>query len=117
MNNTDDTPLMIICSFPNIESARSAAKSCIQKRLAACAKIQSQPVESIYWWKDKIEQGSEFLLILKSNSHLYQECEREIKKQHSFETPEIFGISIDQIEAGYLTWMKQELSHDPTAVR
>ena len=115
MNRPAETPIMIICSFPDIKAARAAAKVCVEKRLAACAKVQSQPAESFYWWKGQIEQGSEFLLVLKSSSHFYQECERELKNQHPFETPEIFGISIDQIEAGYLTWIKQELSHDSTA--
>lgn len=117
MNRPDDTPILIVCSFPDIHTARTAAKLCVEKRFAACVKIQSQPVESFYWWNGKIEQGSEFLLILKSRFRFYQHCEQELKKQHPFETPEIYGISIDKMEAGYLTWMNQELSHDPTSVK
>ncbi len=43
--------------------ARKISEHLLKKRLIACAKFQ---IESMYWWKDKINEEKEFVVIAKT---------------------------------------------------
>jgi periplasmic divalent cation tolerance protein len=110
MDHEETSSLIVISTcFPTLEPARQVAKICVEKRLAACAKVLPQPCESFYWWQGQVQTGSEFWLILKSSLKLYTSCELEIKKNHPFETPEIFALRIEKGSEDYLTWINREL--------
>jgi len=47
------------------EEAKTIAQALVERRLAACVNIVPQ-VQSVYRWKEKVEEAEEWLLIIKT---------------------------------------------------
>lgn len=84
------------------------AETMVEKRLAACVQITG-PVTSVYRWKEKLNMDREWLLIFKSSGKLYDELEREIKKLHTYDVPEILSVPVEKGNKDYLNWLDTEL--------
>lgn len=96
--------LVVLCTFPDQETARRISKEIISENLAACVNLVPG-VESIYRWEGKIEQASEVLAIFKVAADGFKGLENELLEKHPYETPEIIGIAPDQVTEGYLNWV------------
>lgn len=86
--------------------AQKIAEALIESRAAACVQI-IENVKSLYTWKDGIESELECLLFIKTTSNNYEECERIIKENHSYETPEIIATEIVMGSKEYLDWLQK----------
>ena len=62
-------------------------------------------VESIYWWKGKVETGRERLLILKTAKGKLKKLEAEVRRMHSYEVPEFLVVGVEGGAKEYLDWM------------
>ncbi|MBD3231656.1 divalent cation tolerance protein CutA [Candidatus Dependentiae bacterium] len=89
------------------EQAEKIAFLMLKSRLVACANIF--PVNSLYWWNDKIENDNEFVLILKSLDKNFDQICTKVKQNHSYDVPCIIKI---QCEADnmFLNFAKKKLS-------
>lgn len=90
------------------EEAEKIAEALIKERRAACISAISS-VRSIYWWKGKIEQAEEVLLIIKTKKTLMDEVIKLIKKNHSYTVPEIIAVPIVAGNPDYLKWLRSEV--------
>jgi periplasmic divalent cation tolerance protein len=90
------------------EDAEKVARILVEKRLAGCVQTVG-PIQSTYWWKDKIETAEEWLCLIKSEKRLYKELEKTIKDIHPYKTPEITATPLIQGSKEYLEWLDQEL--------
>jgi len=90
------------------EDAEKVARALVQKRLAGCVQIIG-PIQSTYWWKNRIETAKEWLCLIKSEKGLYKEVEKTIKEIHPYETPEITAVPIVAGSKEYLEWLHDEL--------
>lgn len=95
---------IVLCTFPDAETARHISKEIISENLAACVNL-IPAVESIYRWEGKIEQANEVLAIFKVAAAGFQDLEDALLEKHPYETPEIIGIAPDQVSEGYLKWV------------
>jgi periplasmic divalent cation tolerance protein len=93
------------------EDARKIARALVEKRLAGCVQIIG-PIESVYWWKKKIETAEEWLCVIKAKSDDFEEIEKAIRRIHSYETPEILATSITLASQDYLNWLDSELKKE-----
>ena len=98
---------IIYTTFPNKKLAEKLADKILKARLAAC--INYWPINSQYWWKNKIEKAKEWVLIIKTVKKNYQKIEKIIKKNHPYQIPAIFSWSIEKVEKDYLKWFKKEV--------
>jgi len=71
--------------------------------------ISSAAVGSIYRWKGKIESGREYLLIMKTTERRLRELEREVKRLHSYETPEFVVLEVKGGSKAYLEWLAESV--------
>jgi len=94
---------IIITTTQDKESAKKIARLLVEKKLAACG--QMFPIESIYFWKDKICEESETILFIKSRIELFEEIKAAIKENHAYEVPEIIQIPITNGLPEYLKWI------------
>ncbi|MCL2634522.1 MAG: divalent-cation tolerance protein CutA [Oscillospiraceae bacterium] len=94
---------MIISTFPDKKSAKSAAMLLVEKRLAAC--VQLMPIESVYSWQGEICNEEEVMLLIKSKADLFREIASAIKEAHTYEVPEIIQIPITDGFSEYLNWI------------
>ncbi len=89
------------------DDAERIAQTLVERRLAACVQIVG-PIQSTYWWKEKIETAEEWLCLIKTRSDLYDAIEAAIIELHSYEVPEIVALPIVAGSANYLRWLVEE---------
>ncbi len=86
--------------------ARKLARLMVEKRLAAC--VQYAPVRSIYRWKGRVESAREHLLLAKTRASLAGKLILFVRKNHSYELPEIVVLPIAGGLKEYLNWIEKE---------
>ena len=79
------------------------ARTLVEKRLAAC--VQILPMESVYRWREAVEEASEWLLVCKIRSEDFTVVQAAILTQHSYELPEIVLTPIVRGSENYLAWI------------
>jgi len=67
------------------------------------------PASSLFWWKERINQENEFLVLMKTRSVLFEKLATTIKQMHSYEVPEIIAVPITKGEQSYLEWLNGSL--------
>ncbi len=92
----------------DVEEAKKIGKALLQESLVACANILPGMV-SLYEWKSELREDSEAVLLLKTSRALLQSCESQIVLLHSYETPCIVTLPINDIHSPYLKWVKESL--------
>ena len=96
-------PVIIVSTYPDKKTVTKTANELVKKRLAACANISK--ISSIYSWKGKIENTSEFLVLFKTTQKNKNALKKAIKKMHPYDIPEIAEINISSINQPYLKWL------------
>ena len=91
----------------NREEATRLGREVVEKRLAACANILD-PMRSIYWWRGKLEESEEAVLVLKTRESRLAELIEEVARLHSYECPCIEAIPISTGNPAYLQWIEDE---------
>src|SRR5438477_5411171 len=95
---------LVLTTCGSVEEARHIARELVERRLAACVNIAPQ-IESVYRWKDKIENATEFLLIIKTTVDVFERLRQALIELHSYEVPECIEIAIEEGSAAYLDWI------------
>ena len=96
-------PVIIISTYPDKKTVTKTANELVKKRLAACVNISK--ISSIYSWKGKIENTSEFLVLFKTTQKNKNALKKAIKKMHPYDIPEIAEIDVSSINQPYLKWL------------
>jgi len=95
---------LIMSTCKSSEEAEKIGKDLLQKKLVACAKVIQQ-MKSMYWWKGKIQENNEVLLLLLTKDTLVEPVMERVKKLHSYEVPEIVELKIEKGNEQYIEWM------------
>jgi len=99
--------LVVFVTAGSSKQARKIGQTLLKAKLAACVTIFPN-AHSIYAWKGKVVEGREAVLMVKTTDARYQEVERSIKVEHSYETPEIIAVSVNRGLPRYLAWVVSE---------
>ena len=100
---------LVLVTVPDVKTARILAKAALQARLIACANL-IRGIESHYWWKAKLETGSEVLMLCKTTTAQLASLEKLIVAKHPYDTPEFLVVAIDGGNRRYLQWLKEACS-------
>ena len=95
---------IILCTFPDKESAESIARLLVNDKIAACINILPD-ITSIYMWEEQIKSTQEYLLLIKANKSFYHRIETLLIEYHPYELPEIIAVSIENGLPEYLSWI------------
>ena len=101
-------PVIIVSTFPSKQSVTSIANKLVKQKLAACVNIIN--ISSIYAWKGKIENQSEYLALFKTSKKNQSKLKKELQKLHPYDIPEIAEINVDSINQSYLKWLVDSTS-------
>ena len=101
--------IMVWCTFPDMETARAAAKSIISEALAACVNI-TPGVESHFQWQGQYETANEVLTIWKTSRDGWDVFCSRLKELHPYETPEIIATEVVAGHPAYLAWVAETVS-------
>jgi periplasmic divalent cation tolerance protein len=100
--------IVVLSTCDSEEEAKRLARHLVEHHLAACVNILPG-ARSVYRWKGKIEDASEFVLIIKSSRPLFPALRAELEKAHSYEIPEVIALPILDGSEPYLNWLDSEL--------
>ena len=95
--------VVIISTYPNKNSISKVANELVKSQLAACVNISK--ISSIYAWKGKIENSSEYLALFKTTEKNKKKLKQKIKDTHPYDVPEIAEIDVKSINNSYLKWL------------
>jgi periplasmic divalent cation tolerance protein len=99
---------VVLTTTADEEQAETLAKKIVASKLAAC--VQVQQIKSFYMWKGEVCAEPECLLFIKARSAQYSALESFIKSSHTYETPEIIQLPIQNGHPAYLKWMVEVTS-------
>ena len=99
--------LLVYTTYPSIVEAERAGRSLVEQRLAACVNILPGMV-SHYWWQGTVERGEEVVMIIKTRASLAERVSAAVKADHSYTTPAILVLPVEQVDAAYLGWLMAE---------
>jgi periplasmic divalent cation tolerance protein len=99
---------IIYITAGDMPEARKIGRILVEERLAACANIF--PITSIFRWKGKIDEASEFGIIIKTRTEKVKLIEKRVKDIHSYEAPCVVSFRIDEGSLDYLEWINDSVS-------
>jgi periplasmic divalent cation tolerance protein len=94
---------LVITTCP-VDKSQKLIDEILRLKLAGCA--SKTEVDSKFWWKGKIDEKKESLIIFKTREELVEKLFRKIKKLHPYKVPEIIEIKVEKVDHKYLKWLK-----------
>jgi periplasmic divalent cation tolerance protein len=94
----------VLVAFPDRTGAHDIIKHLLEAHLIACANLF--PVESSYWWKGRMEQTSEWMVLMKIRSEDFGKVREEILERHRYQVPCIVRYAIIEADERYLDWIR-----------
>lgn len=83
------------------EEADKLSRGLVEEKLAFC--VSALPaVKSTYYWENKLCQDEETLLIIKTRSSKFTALETWVRKNHSYDVPEVIALPIVKGSQPYL---------------
>ena len=104
--------IIVYVTVPNQQVADDLSAEILRLRLAACVNAIPQMV-SRYWWKEKLECSNEWILLIKTLDHLYEDLCACIIQQHPYQIPCILKIPVSGGHPPFLAWINQETKAAP----
>jgi periplasmic divalent cation tolerance protein len=89
----------------SLQEARKIAQQLVSEHLVACAQIIPW-IESVFIWNNQLETAQETKVIFKTVSSNYEKIKEFIKKNCSYEVPEITFSKLDGGNSEYLNWVR-----------
>lgn len=100
--------ILVYVTTKDRDEARKIANAVMTQKLAACANI-TPSIESVYWWKGKLESTQEALLTFKTRAQHWPMIQSVIKKNHSYDIPCILSFPFEDGEKNFLAWITNQL--------
>jgi periplasmic divalent cation tolerance protein len=96
---------IVLVTTPDLKTARRLAKSALAARLIACANLVPR-IESHYWWRGKIERGTEVLMVLKTTRACLAKLEKLVLREHPYDTAEFIVLPLSGGARRYFDWLR-----------
>src|SRR5260370_37850746 len=100
--------IVVFSACGSAEEARKLARHLVETRVAACVNV-IPGVYSVFHWEGKVDEASEWLLVIKSTRARLEALESELRKMHSYSVPEVVAVAIVDRSTSYLTSRDREL--------
>jgi len=99
--------VFVYTTYPSVVEAERAGRTLVERRLCACVNILPGMV-SYYWWQGAIERGEEAVMIIKTRASLAEPVRAAVRQMHSYTTPAILVIPIENVDPAYHAWIVAE---------
>jgi periplasmic divalent cation tolerance protein len=103
-------PYLLLSTAGSQKEANKIAQLLLKRRNAACVNL-IPGVNSLYWWRGKIDQSSEVMIVIKKERRHLKAVEQLLRTIHSYTTPELIGWPINWGHEPYLDWLRDSLSY------
>ena len=99
----DDVVLMLT-SVGTEQQGIDVAEALVHRRQAACVNMVPS-VRSIYRWKGKVCEDTEYILVIKTLGRSFAEVSATIREINTYELPEILSFSVRDAESRFCEWI------------
>jgi len=99
-----DSIVLVITTVESAADADQLAKSLVDRLLVACVQIDG-PITSHYRWQGKVEQATEFRLVIKTSLTAWTRLKETLARLHPYDEPEIIMLPIADVTDGYRDWV------------
>lgn len=96
--------IVILTTVDKEDLADRIANALVERRLAACVNLLPIGI-SVYRWKEKVCRDREYLLLIKTSAHLFNEVRDTIRELHTYELPDVIALPIVVAEEKVLDWI------------
>ncbi len=104
MSQTDPEARILLCTAPDMDTARALARGLVGERLAACCNLVGG-VASIYRWEGALEETEEVLLVIKTSAERVPALREALLARHPYDVPELVSLRPDAVAPRYLDWL------------
>jgi periplasmic divalent cation tolerance protein len=101
--------LVVLTTTPSVEEAERLAERIVTGKLAACVQVLPA-MKSFYVWEGALQTDAEHLLLIKTLPEKYDELEKFIQSNHTYDVPEIVALPAQKVSADYFGWLNETLS-------
>ena len=74
--------------------------------MVACANLY--PIQSTYWWKDSIQNESEWVSLVKTTENNWESIKSYVEKEHPYDVPCIMKTKVEANEM-YENWIRSSI--------
>ena len=99
--------IVLMTTLHKKQDAVRIGKGLLEQRLIAGYNLW--PIESAYWWKGKIIEENEVMMIMKSTVALFDDIVEYIKAESGYEVPDLTAIDSEKIDPSYQKWINDEV--------
>lgn len=96
---------VVLMTAASRQEAEKISNFLVEERLAACAQITA-PIQSIYWWEDKICREEEIFFMVKTTRDVFPRLVEAVQRLHSYKVPQLVFLPIADGSANYLDWLR-----------
>jgi len=100
-------PVLIYITTASEAEAKAMARELLEARLIASANIVPCAT-SLYWWRGKIEEAEECVLVAKTRDELADAAVKRVEQLHSYECPGILVLPVTSGSQAYFDWIGEE---------
>ena len=105
---------VVVTSVGTEQQAVEISEELVAKRLATCVNIVPC-LRSIYRWKGKVCEDTEYLLMIKTRRSLFPAVSEAIRDIHSYELPEVLEFPVGNAEPNFHCWVVEMATGVPEA--
>ena len=95
---------MVLCTFPDEETARQIGALLVEKQVAACVNVVPG-LRSIYSWQGEVHDDAEVLALIKTTREVYPRLEAALLEAHPYEVPEVLALPVAAGAEAYRAWV------------
>ena len=93
--------IVVFSTAGSKDEANKLSRGLVEEKLAYC--VNTVPsIQSTYFWEGKLCVDEELLLVIKTQESKFTAVESWVRKNHSYEIPELIALPIVKGSADYL---------------
>jgi periplasmic divalent cation tolerance protein len=111
-----DDVVVMLTSVGTEDQGLDVGEALVVRGQAACVNMVPS-VRSIYRWKGKVCEDTEFVLIIKTLARHFKGVADTIREINSYELPEILSFSVRDAEERFCNWIVKGVAKKPGGVK
>lgn len=106
---SDTGAVLLISTMGGRDEAERIGEALVEQRFAACGSVVPM-VHSFFYWEGRLHREHEALLLLKTSAARSEAAQVELRRLHSYDSPEILELPLTGGSPDYLAWVLAEVS-------
>jgi periplasmic divalent cation tolerance protein len=102
--------IVVFSTCGSEEEAVRIATQLVEGRVAACVNLIPR-IRSIYRWQGKMEDSTEWMLVIKTSRERFEALRTVLAAAHSYDVPEVLALPVVDGSPDYFAWMDAELAN------